>query len=253
MRGLEDKVVVVAGGGAIGSATVHRLADAGARVVVGDLNGEHAESLAESVREGGGQCIGMKFDIADEDSVRALVDAAVDEYGGIDAMHVNAADLQVVNQDSDVLSEPLAVFDQTLRVSLRGHFLCTRAVLPELLRRGGGSLVYTSSVAGAVGEPVRPAYAIAKAGIEALMRHVASGWGKQRIRANAVAPGLVITPVMATGLPEEARKHALKSVRSARLGKPDDIASMVAFMVSDESEWINGQVYSVDGGTLFRL
>jgi NAD(P)-dependent dehydrogenase (short-subunit alcohol dehydrogenase family) len=253
MRGLEDKVVVVAGGGAIGSATVHRLADAGARVLVGDLNGEHAEALAEAVREAGGQCIGRQFDIADEGSVKALVDAAIDEYGGIDAMHVNAADLQIVHQDSDVLSEPLAVFDQTLRVSLRGHFLCTRAVIPELLRRGGGAIVYTSSDAAAVGEPVRPAYAVAKAGVEALMRHVASGWGKERIRANAVAPGLVITPVMAQGLPEQARKQALKATRSVRLGKPEDIASMVAFLVSDEAEWINGQVISVDGGTLLRL
>ena len=80
--------------------------------------------------------------------------------------------------------------------------------------RGGGSIVYTSSLAGAIGEPVRPAYAMAKAGIEALMRHVAAGWGKQRVRANAVAPGLVITPVMATGLPEEARKQALKGTRT---------------------------------------
>lgn len=253
MRGLEDKVVVVAGGGTIGSATVHRLAEAGARVLVGDLNGEHAEALAEAVREAGGQCTGRQFDIADEDSVKALVDAAIDEYGGVDAMHVNAADLQVIHQDSDVLSEPLAVFDQTLRVSLRGHFLCTRAVIPELLRRGGGAIVYTSSDAAAVGEPVRPAYAVAKAGIEALMRHVASGWGKERIRANAVAPGLVITPVMAQALPEQARKQALKATRSVRLGKPEDIASMVAFLVSDEAEWINGQVISVDGGTLLRL
>jgi NAD(P)-dependent dehydrogenase (short-subunit alcohol dehydrogenase family) len=220
---------------------------------VGDLNGEHAEALAEAVREAGGQCIGRQFDIADEDSVKALVDAAIEEYGGVDAMHVNAADLQVIHQDSDVLSEPLAVFDQTLRVSLRGHFLCTRAVIPELLRRGGGAIVYTSSDAAAVGEPVRPAYAVAKAGIEALMRHVASGWGKERIRANAVAPGLVITPVMAQGLSEQERKQALKATRSVRLGKPEDIASMVAFLVSDEAEWINGQVISVDGGTLLRL
>lgn len=252
MRGLEDKVVVVAGGGGIGSATVHRLADAGARVLVGDLDGGHALALADAVREAGGQCLGMRFDIGDEGSVRALVDAALNEWGGIDAMHVNAADLQVVHQDSDVLEEPLAVFDQTLRVSLRGHVLCTRAVLPELLRRGGGSLVYTSSDASAFGEPVRPAYAMAKAAIEALMRHVASRWGREHVRANAVAPGLVVTPNMAATLPDELRERALRVVRSTRLGAPHDIASMVAFLVSDEAEWINGQVFSVNGGTLLR-
>jgi NAD(P)-dependent dehydrogenase (short-subunit alcohol dehydrogenase family) len=252
MRGLENKVVVVAGAGGIGSATVHRLADAGARIVVGDLNRDHAAELAENVRENGGHCIGMHLDIADEASLARLVAAAVSEYGGIDAMHANAADLQVIHEDSDVLSESLDVFDQTMRVTLRGHWLCTRAALPELLRRGGGSMIYTTSAAAMMGEPVRPAYAMAKAAVEALMRHVASRWGKERIRANAVAPGMVLTPNIVNTLPEEFRQYALKSCRSWRLGSPSDIGSMVAYLVSDEAEWINGQVYGVDGGAWLR-
>ncbi|MBK6583137.1 MAG: SDR family oxidoreductase [Gammaproteobacteria bacterium] len=250
MRGLKDKVVVIAGGGAIGTATVERLAQAGARIVLGDLDGAHAAEVADRICAGGADCMGMQFDIADEASVATLVACAVERHGGIDALYANAADLSIIHQDSDVLGEPLAVFDQTIRVNLRGHWLCTRAVLPELLRRGGGSLVYTSSGAACMGEPVRPAYAVSKAGIEALMRHVASNWGKQRIRANAVAPGLVLTPAIVADMPAEFQQFALKGARSWRLGEPADIASMVAFLCSDEAQWITGQVLGVNGGAV---
>ena len=248
MHGLNGKVVVVAGGGGIGTATVERLVEGGAKVVIGDLDGAHAMELATRMRAAGGACVGMAFDIADEASVEALVQRAVDEYGGLDALHANAADLRVIHEDSNVLEEPLAVFDQTMRVNLRGHWLCTRAALPRLLARGGGSLIYTSSGAACMGEPVRPAYAVAKAGIEALMRHVASAWGKQGVRANAVAPGLVITSQIEQSIPEEFRAMALRAARHTRLGRPTDIASMVAFLVSDEAEWITGQVLGVNGG-----
>lgn len=251
MKGLEGKVVVVAGGGGIGAATVERLAEGGARVVLGDLDAAHAADVAARVRAAGGHCVGVGFDIADEASVAALVATAVREFGGLDALHANAADLAIIQQDSTVLDEPLAVFDRTLQVNLRGHWLCTRAALPELLKRGGGSLVYTTSAAARMGEPVRPAYAISKAGIEALMRHVASGWGKQGIRANAVAPGMVATAQLLAGLPGEFRETVLRATRSPRLGRPEDIASMVALLVSDEGEWINGQVLGVNGGTSF--
>ena len=250
MRGLENKVVVVAGAGGIGSATARRLAQSGAHVVLGDLDGEHAEGVAREIESGGGRCIGAQFDIADEASVADLVATAVREFGGLDALHANAADLVTIHVDTDVLSEPLEVFDRTLQVNLRGHWLCTRCALPELLRRGGGSLVYTTSRAAAMGEPIRPAYAVAKAGVEALMRHVASGWGKQRVRANAVAPGLVLTPQIERNMPDELLRGTLKAARSWRLGKPEDIASMVAYLISDEAEWVTGQVLGVDGGTL---
>lgn len=250
MRGLKNKVIVIAGGGGIGAATVERLADEGTRIVLGDLDGGHAEEVAQRIRARGGDCVGVAFDIAEESSVQALIDCALERHGGLDALHANAADLQVIHQDSNVLEEPLEVFDRTIAVNLRGHWLCTRAALPALLQRGGGSLVYTSSGAAVMGEPQRPAYAIAKAGIEALVRHVASRWGKENIRANAVAPGLVLTPSVAGSMQPEFLEFALKGARSPRLGAPEDIASMVAFLCSDEAEWINGQVLGVNGGAV---
>jgi NAD(P)-dependent dehydrogenase (short-subunit alcohol dehydrogenase family) len=255
MRGLADKVVVVAGGGSgIGAATARRLGAEGAAVVVGDLVGPNADAVASEVRAAGGRAVAVTFDIADDASVAALIGTAISEYGRLDAVHANAADLspKTIGQDSNAVDVPLDVFMHTLDVNLKGHLLCTRHALPRLLERGGGALVYTSSAAAHIGEPERPSYAASKAGINSLVRHVASHWGRQGIRANSIAPGLVVTPAMDTSLPSEFRDYALRVGRSRRLGHPDDIAGMVAFLVSDDGEWVNGQVLSVDGGASMR-
>ncbi|MEY2453941.1 MAG: hypothetical protein QOD92_3515, partial [Acidimicrobiaceae bacterium] len=139
-----------------------------------------------------------------------------------------------------------------MQVNLRGFLLCTRHVIPELVKSGGGAIVYTSSAAAFVGEPARPAYAAAKSGVNALMRHVASKWGKQHIRANAIAPGLVVSDQMSEVIPKDMQDRTLKGTRSWRLGHPRDIAAMVAFLLSDDGEWVNGQVISVDGGVTLR-
>ncbi len=120
-----------------------------------------------------------------------------------------------------------------------------------MLAGGGGAFVYMSSNASFVGEPERIAYAISKAGVNALTRHVASGWGKQGIRANAIAPGMIATaPVLA--LSDEFRANKLATNRSTRLGEPKDIAAMVAMLLSDDGAFIQGQVFSIDGGSLLR-
>jgi NAD(P)-dependent dehydrogenase (short-subunit alcohol dehydrogenase family) len=253
MRGLANKVAVIAGGGSgIGAATALRLGAAGTAVVVGDLNGAAATAIAEQIVAAGGRAIGVPFDIADDASVKALVAAAVDHYVGLDYMHCNAADLGVIFQDTDALEVALEVFDRTIAVNLKGHLLCTRHAVPELLKRGGGAIVYSSSAAAFIGEPQRVAYGISKGGINALMRHVASRWGKQGIRANAVAPGLVLTEKTRDTVPAEFRQRALAGVRSPRLGEPDDIAAMVVMLMSADGEWINGQVVSIDGGATLR-
>jgi NAD(P)-dependent dehydrogenase (short-subunit alcohol dehydrogenase family) len=112
--------------------------------------------------------------------------------------------------------------------------------------------VYTSSAASFVGEPERPAYAAAKSGVNALMRHVASRFGKHHIRANAIAPGLIVSDRMREVMPQALLDGTLKGTRSWRLGHPTDIAAMVAFLLSDDGEWVNGQVISVDGGVTLR-
>lgn len=255
MRGLEGKSILMAGGaGGIGSATSLRLGAEGASVVVGDLDGAAAAEVAGRIKAAGGQAVGLALDIGDEASVEEAVATAVREFGGLDGAHINAADLSpgTILNDSNALDIDLAVFDRTIHTNLRGHLICTQRVLPELERRGGGALIYTSSAASFVGEPERPSYAMAKSGINALVRHVASKWGRSGIRANAVAPGLVLTEKNAENLEPAFFDYALKGTRSTRLGRPDDIAAMVAFLLSDDGEWVNGQVVSVDGGATLR-
>jgi NAD(P)-dependent dehydrogenase (short-subunit alcohol dehydrogenase family) len=235
MRGLAGKVAVVVGGaGGIGTATCTRLADEGCAVAVGDLDGGAATEVADRITTNGGRAVGASTDIGDEEQVRALVDRAVAEFGGLDILHANAADLSAegIGSDSDVVE---------------------RHAIPRLLERGGGALVFTSSGSAFAGEPQRPAYAMSKSGINALVRHIASRWGREGIRANAVAPGLVRTEKNFQILDDENTLNMiLSTIRSPRVGKPDDIAAMVAFLASDDGEWINGQVIAVDGGTTMR-
>ena len=247
MRGLAGKVVVVAGGATgIGAATARRLGDEGARVVVGDVDGARAKETAAAI-DG---AVAVEFDIAEEAGVHALFAGALDAFGTVDAVHVNAADLSpgTIGRDTDAVDVDLGVFDRTMAVNLRGHLLVARRAIPLLLP-GHGSLVFTSSAAAFVGEPERPSYAMAKSGLHALVRHLASRWGREGLRANAVAPGLVPLPGM---LDEDLQQMALMIGRSPRLGRAEDIAAAVAFLMSDDAEWINGQVLSVDGGATIR-
>ena len=250
---LQGKSFVVIGAGTgIGAATVRRLASEGARVCVADINGDAAQAVADDVTSRGGEAFSVNIDIADDASVKSAIEQAVNTLGKLDGAHINAADLRVIFQDSNALDVDMAAFDRTIDVNLRGHLRCTKAVLPHLLANGGGAIVYSSSAAGHVGEPERPSYAMSKSGINALMRHVASRWGKEGITANAVAPGFVPTPEMIAGgqMPEEFVKRCLAGVRSTRLGTVDDIAGMVAMLLSEDGRWINGQVMHVNGGAL---
>jgi NAD(P)-dependent dehydrogenase (short-subunit alcohol dehydrogenase family) len=151
-----------------------------------------------------------------------------------------------------VVDVDLGVFDQTIAVNLRGHFLVTRHAIPLLLERGGGALAYTSSAASYIGEPERVSYGISKAGINALVRHVASRWGREGIRANAIAPGMIVHEKLAEYFGEAGLEAAKANLRSDRHGKVDDIAAMVAFLMSDDGSWVSGQVYGVDGGLHLR-
>jgi len=130
--------------------------------------------------------------------------------------------------------------------------LVTRHAVPELLARGGGAIVYTSSIAAFAGEARRPAYAATKAGINALARHVAARWGREGIRANAIAPGLILTPEIRDGAPPDMLGTMLARTPSTRHGEASDVAGLVAYLMSDGGSWINGQVISVDGGTIMR-
>lgn len=253
---LEGKIAVEIGAGAavgIGGATAMRMAREGATVIVADLNIAGATAIAERIHEQGGQAHPVAVDIASEVSVQSLFAEIAERYGRLDVMHVNATDTKIRERDGNALETDLEVYDQSLAVGLRGHLLCTRGALPMMLANGGGAIVYTSSDSSMTGQPDRHlAYGIAKAGVNALMRHVAATWGPQNVRANAVSPGLVLTETVLRDHSEESRERFRAMTRSTRLGKPEDIAALITFLSSDDAEWINGQVYSINGGMLMR-
>jgi NAD(P)-dependent dehydrogenase (short-subunit alcohol dehydrogenase family) len=252
MQGLSNKVFVIAGAGGIGGATAERLAKEGASVVIGNRTAANGEELAHRIVQAGGKAIALRCNVADEADVAQLNAAAVKEYGGIDGLFANAADLDVLTKDSDVLDTSLEIFDATINVNLRGLVLCTRAALPEILKRGGGALVYTSSAVAHIPAPTRYAYSISKSGLHGLVRHVASRWGKDGVRANGIAPGLVVTDGAKRNMGPEVLDQALQMTPSRRLGEPKDIAGLVAFLFSDDGEWFNGQVIHHNGGAVMH-
>ncbi len=267
MRGLQDKVVVVCAGGtgatdgtshgaSIGGATARRLAAEGAKVVVGDLSTPAAEKTVDLIVEAGGTAVAVQFDASDEESIRALMERAVAEYGGIDGVHFNAMDMSAgtlgVDGEHDLLTLPLDVWQRTIDVGLTGFLLAARYSIPVMLERGGGAIVGTVSGAVYAGEPIRLAYATVKTAMTAVVRHISSAYGKQGIRANAVAPGFVPGPELLASATEDRTAGMLKMGRSIRLGTADDIAATVAFLLSDDGSWITGQVHAVDGGGTMR-
>jgi NAD(P)-dependent dehydrogenase (short-subunit alcohol dehydrogenase family) len=253
--GLAGRRIVVCGGATgIGAATAERLAEEQALVLIGDINLAGATETAGRITAAGGVAVAVEFDLADDDSVRALIDHAVREFGGVDGLFNVGADLSegTIGRDGDLLAFDPDVWRRTFEVNLMGFARSCRAVLPLLLAQGGGAIVNTSSNAAFVGEATRPAYAASKAGVNALTRHVASRWGKKGVRCNAVSPGLVLSETGAATMSDEFKAAVLASIASTRLGKPADLANAVAFLLSDDAEWVNGQVWSINGGGAMR-
>jgi NAD(P)-dependent dehydrogenase (short-subunit alcohol dehydrogenase family) len=232
MQGLTDRVVIVAGAATgIGAATLLRLADAGAKVAIGDLNLAAAEELAKRICAAGGNAIAIFYDQGDESSVAKLVFETVDHFGVLHGVHANAADIrpQIIGRDRDVADMDVVVWEQTMRVNLIGYATIIRSALPHLLASGGGSIVCTSSGAAARGLDTIPAYAASKAGVNALCRHVASRWGVEGIRCNPVAPGVIMTDAARATVTEKTLEDIRAKTPSPRLGTPDDVASAVAY------------------------
>jgi NAD(P)-dependent dehydrogenase (short-subunit alcohol dehydrogenase family) len=255
MRGVRDKTFLVAGGATgIGAATAERLAAEGASVAIGDINIAGATAAARRITDSGGRAIAVEFDLADEGSARELVDATIAEFGAIHGLHNVGADLSEDNlgRDTTILDTGMDVWQRTLDVNLLGYVRTIRAVLPHLLEQGGGSIVNTSSGAALGTDPSHVAYGASKAAVNHLTRHVAVNWGKDNIRSNGVMPGLVMGETQERQNDLQLQQAFLMFGKTSRLGRPDDLAAVTTFLLSDEAEWITGQVWYIGGGSHLR-
>lgn len=248
---LNERVAIVTGAGSgIGRATAQRLARDGAAVVVADINPKGAQETAESITAAHGRALAHQTDVADEASVKAMVAAAVREFGRLDLLHNNAANVFVVPDDTDVVSMDIGVWEATMATNVRGTLLGCKHAIPHMIAAGGGAIVNTSSNSGMMGDLLRVAYGVSKAGVNSLTRYVATMYGKQGIRCNAISPGVVATPSLVANVsPAELAMFEAHHL-TPYIGGPDDIAAVVAFLMSDEARFITGQIINVDGGML---
>jgi NAD(P)-dependent dehydrogenase (short-subunit alcohol dehydrogenase family) len=252
-RRLENKTILVVGGGGIGDECARRYCEDGANVLLGDLDGAAAAGAANKIDPSGKRALGTVLNGADEQSVADAVSLAVSTFGRLDGMHANFANFADGRSVGGALDIPLEIFDEMMTVNVRGFLLCTRYTVPEMIKGGGGSIVYTSSGAAYAGEAVRPYYAMSKSAIHALMRHVARRYGPQGIRANVIAPGIIMHPKLAAAVGEAFQAQAIeRTLCRSRLGTPNDIARLASLLLSEDGGFITGQVISVDGGVTMR-
>jgi NAD(P)-dependent dehydrogenase (short-subunit alcohol dehydrogenase family) len=246
MGRLEGKVAIVTGAGSgIGEATARLMAQEGASVVVADIDRSAAERVAGELRG----AVAAEVDVSEESSVVRMVETAVESFGGLDVLHNNASDASTNALDTDIVTLDMAVFDRLVAVNLKGQFMGCKHAIPHMLARGGGSIVNTASIEGFVGRGVRAAYGASKAGVVLLAKAVAAQYGSRGIRCNAVAPGLVLTPALQNhyDTPEQI-EASLVRYPMPRLCRPEDVASAVLFLASDEAAYINAATLMVDGG-----
>lgn len=247
LRDVENKVIIISGAQrGVGLATAKRLASGGAKVVIADLPGLDMTDSAAQVSQYG-QVAHSCVDIADESSVKALMEFTLDTFGRIDALDNNAA-RQGLMADADVLNMDADLWDGLFAVNVRGTMLMCKHAIAAMLKSGGGSIINISSGTSLAGHLYQTAYACSKGAINTLTKYVATQYGDRGIRCNALALGLIMTERLAETMPLPMQEMFVNHKLIPRLGKPEDIAEMVAFLASDRSQWITGQVYAVDGG-----
>jgi len=253
MEGLKNKVYVFAGAGGIADGVAQFLGAGGAKIVVGDIVLANAQRCVNVINEAGGEGIATTLDISDEEQVKNLITLGIDTYGKINGLFNVAANInpEEVAKDTNPLDIDMRDWQRNIDINLTGYLLTSKYALPHILEAGGGSIVNTISDAVYAAMPDKVTYSVTKAGIGALTRNVASRFGKQGVRCNAVSPGLVLTE---SGLKNSGHlvEMVLQMMPAPRVGKPEDMGAMVAFLLSDVSEWITGQTICVDGGAVMR-
>ncbi len=243
-----NKVAIVTGAGrGIGRACAKAFAAEGACVVVADIDEEAGRQAVAEIEAAGGRAHHLTTDVGDARQVGAMIDATLEWGGRLDILVNNAA----IIRKSDFLALSEEDFDAVLRVNLKGPMLCTQAAARVMAARGGGAIVNMSSVNGIMAIPDQVPYNVAKGGINQLTRATALALADKNIRVNAVAPGSILTELLATVMEDEAaRRTILSRTPMGRCGTPEEVARLVLFLASEEASYMTGQIVYIDGGRL---
>lgn len=242
---LNDKVAIVTGAGqGLGWAIAQRLADDGASLVIADINWESAQEKATLLQKKGRTAMAVKVDVSKANEVNNMVSQVLEKFGRIDILVNNAG---ILGPYFSVEEYPEEIWDQVIAVNLKGTFLCCKAVIPIMKKQGKGSIVNIASVAGKEGNANMAPYSASKGAIITLTKTLGKELATSHIRVNAVSPALLETEMTQSMTPEQ-RALLTSKIPMGRLGKPEEVAAVVKFLVSDEASFVTGQCYDISGG-----
>jgi len=247
---LQNKVALVTGGASgIGRATATLFASEGAAVVVADANDAAGKAVAKEISDAGGRALAVRVDVTKGAEVEAMIAFAEKQFGALHVLFNNAGIFP--DDDGSVVDTDEAIFDLVINVNLKGVFLGCKYGIPALLRAGGGSIINTASFVAVMGAATsQSAYTASKGGVLALTREIAVEFARKNIRANSLCPGPVNTPLLQSLLADPARRaRRFVHLPMGRLAEAKEIAAATLFLASDESSYVNGTTFLVDGGT----
>jgi 3-oxoacyl-[acyl-carrier protein] reductase len=241
---LTGKVSIITGAGqGIGRATALKFASEGAKVAVCDINFDSAVETVQEIEADGGEAASFRVDVTDKESIARMVDGVMAKWGRIDTLVNNAG----IVQDAQFKKMTDEQFERVIDVNLKGVYNCTKAVVDIMLEQNSGVILNASSIVGIYGNFGQTNYAATKFGVIGMVKTWARELGRKGIRANAICPGFIETPILST-IPDKVIKLMEEKVPMGRLGKPEEIANTYAWLASDEASYINGAVIEVSGG-----
>ena len=244
MANLAGKVAIVTGASrGIGKAIATRLAKDGALVAVTATTMDGAQRTADALEADGLNALALQVNVADAASVKDMVAAVLEKFGQVDILVNNAG----ITRDNLLVRMSAEEWQQVIDVNLTGTFFCIKAVAKPMMRKRAGKIINISSIVGEIGNPGQANYSAAKAGIIGLTKAVAKELAARNIQVNCIAPGFILTD-MTLKLSEENRQELADAIPAGRIGAPEDIAGLISFLASEDSNYITGQVMNIDGG-----